>query len=128
MKKSFISVLFVLCLSITSVFAIPNPIKEFADGIAYSTFKTAWPTAKYSDIEVLEYEETSSGYDIVLKFKGNSRVCFVGTCPLWFKLEVLTDSSFIVKNMKVLEHNAKLAEPFATSGSIAKAMLDANSR
>jgi len=66
-------------------------------------------------------------YNILLKFSGNSRICFMGSCPLWFILKIDMDLNYNIKDINVLEHNAKLAPPFETSGAVAKAIAEANS-
>ena len=38
------------------------------------------------------------------------------------------DSNYNIQDMGVIEHNAVLQPPFKTSGAIAKAMLEANSK
>jgi len=133
MKKLLVSIYLVLYVFVNGLYANSQTeneksiIQHFGDGIAYSIFKTAWPTAEYKDIELIKSEEIATGYEIILKFKGNSNICFMGTCPLWFKLDIITDFEFNIKDMSVLDHNAKLAAPFESAGAIAKAIANANS-
>lgn len=125
MKKIILVIVLLISLGANSVFA--DGVKSFADSVAYGIFKTAWPTAKYKDVEVLSSEKEYSKYNITLKFYGNSRICMMGSCPLWFKLKLKTTNNFKIEDMEVLEHNAIMQPPFETSGTISKAILEANS-
>lgn len=126
MKKRFLFIILSISFSITGLFA--NPVKDFAEGIAYGIYKAAWPTATYKSVEVVEHQSDNSSSYITLKFNGNSSVCMVGDCPLWFKLKIKTDQNFHIENMSLLEHNAILQPPFKTSGAIAQAVIEANKK
>lgn len=128
MRKYILLLLLVISLGSNSLFA--NPVNDFVKSIANGIFSTAWPTAKYKDVEIVENKKTSYGYDIVLKFNGNSNgaLCMVGNCPLWFTLGLQTDSDFSIKSMKVLESNSIIAKPFQTAGAVAQAMQEANTK
>lgn len=128
MKNLVVRIFLLISLGANMLFA--NPVNDFVNTVASGIFSTAWPTAKYKDVEIVENQKTSSGYDIVLKFNGNSSgfVCMSGNCPLWFTLNIQTDSDFSITDMKVLEYNSIIAKPFQTSGSIAKAIINANSK
>lgn len=128
MKNLGVRIFLLISLGANILFA--NPMNDFMDSVASGIFSTAWPTAKYKNVEIVENKKTSSGYDIVVKFNGNSSgtLCMVGNCPLWFTLDIQTDSNFSIRNMRVLEHNAILAPPFQTSGAIAQAIINANNR
>lgn len=128
MRKITLVILILISLGVNSMFA--NPIKDFADSVASGIFTTAWPTAKYKNVEVVTYDKTNYGYDIVLKFNGNSSgyMCMVGDCPLWFTLDVQTNTNLSIKNMKVLDYNSIVAKPFQTAGAIAQAIRDANNK
>ena len=121
---------FILLISLGANVLFANPVNDFMNSVASGIFSTAWPTAKYKNVEIVENKKMSSGYDIVVKFNGNSNgtLCMVGECPLWFTLDIKTDLDFSIKSMKVLEHNAILAPPFQTSGAIAQAIINANNR
>lgn len=121
---------FVLSVSLCVNIVYANPVNDFADSIASTIFKIAWPSARYKKVEVVEHNKISSGYNIILKFNGNSNgmLCMVGDCPLWFTLNLQTDSNFSIKNMKVLEYNAIIAKPFQTAGAITQAMQEANNK
>lgn len=125
-KSVVVRVFLLVSLGVNVLFA--NPVNDFADKVAYGIFSTAWPTATYKKVEMVNYHKTSYGYDIVLKFNGNSNMCMVGDCPLWFTLDMQTDSNFFIKNMSVLDYNSIIAKPFQTAGAVAQAVRDANSR
>ncbi|BBB23937.1 hypothetical protein CVFO_0717 [Isorropodon fossajaponicum endosymbiont JTNG4] len=114
MKKLIISVAVFVTFGLSVVCATPpepNVVQRFSNTIAYGIYKAAWPTARYSDVEVENYGEKSNGdYYLELKLSGNGRVCFIGKCPLWSKLLITTDTGFNIKNMRVLKHNAKMVE------------------
>jgi hypothetical protein len=132
MKKFLVSVCVILHLTISSLYATTaeddkNIVQYFSDGVANSIYKTAWPTATYKDVELLDSEDITGGYKVQIKFKGNSNMCMIGTCPLWFILEIKMDLEYSIKDMYVLKHNAIVQPPFKTSGAIASAILEANS-
>jgi hypothetical protein len=130
MKKVLLTIYLVFSLSISSINADEKDesiIEYFSNGVASGIFRTAWPTATYSDFEYMGKERIAGGYQVQLKFKGNSNMCFVGTCPLWFKLGIDLDFEYNIKDMSVLKHNAIMQPPFKTSGAIAQAIAEANS-
>ncbi|MBW5291357.1 MAG: hypothetical protein Rsou_0056 [Candidatus Ruthia sp. Asou_11_S2] len=127
MKKLIMSVAVFVTFGLSVVYATPHVVQRFSNTIAYGIYKAAWPTARYSDVEVEGYGEKSNGdYYLELKLSGNGRVCFIGKCPLWLKLLITTDTGFNIKNMRVLKHNAKMVKPFSVSGSIAQAIAETN--
>ena len=130
MKKIVMSITVFITYGLSIVYAAPpdpNVVQRFSNTIAHGIYKAAWPTAKYSNVEVESYGEKSNGdYYLELKLSGNGRVCFIGKCPLWFKLLITTDTGWSIKNMRVLKHNAKMVEPFSISGSIRKAIKENN--
>lgn len=128
MKNLVVRIFLLISLGANILFA--NPISDFINSVASGIFSTAWPTATYKSVEILENNQTSSGYDTIVKFKGNSsgKLCMVGDCPLWFTLGIQMDSEHSIKSIKVLEHNAILSPPFQTAGAIAQAVNNANSK
>lgn len=128
MKKLVVTIFLLISLGANILFA--NPVSDFINSVASGIFSTAWPTATYKSIEILENKQISSGYETVVKFKGNSsgKLCMVGDCPLWFTLDIHMDSEHSISSIRVLEHNAILAPPFQTSGAIAQAIIYANNR
>lgn len=128
MKKKFLVIVLFVSFSVTGLFA--NPVKDFAEAIAYGIYQLAWPSATYKNVEVEDFKSDGSSKQIILKFNGNSNqsVCFVGDCPLWFTLKIYTDQEFHIQSMSVIEHNAILQPPFKTSGAIAQAVANANSK
>ncbi len=136
MKNFIFKIFLVLSIVVNISFAVEveegteehNLVKSFADKVAYGIFKAAWPTAKYKTTDVESIRKNSSGYDLIFKLQGNSRICLIGKCPLWFTLDIKTDSEFHIKDMEVLGYKSILAAPFQTSGSLAKAMLEANEK
>lgn len=125
MKK----IIMVLLLVANALFAVSlQTVKDFANGVSYTVFKAAWPTATYKNAEVLDYRSDNSSNYIVLKLKGNSKICAIGECPLWLDLKITTNQQFAIKNMEVLQHNAILQPPFQTSGAVAQAIVEANQK
>lgn len=126
MKEKVLIILLFIGISSSNLFAITA--EEFADNVAYTIFKTAWPTAKYKDTKVLQQQRTSDGYVFIFKFNGNSRMCLIGDCPLWFKLKINLDYNFHVENMEVLDYQSLIAKPFQTAGSMAVAITESNNK
>lgn len=120
MKKLGFVFTFIIFIGANTLFA--NPIEKFVDSIAYSIFKLAWPTAHYSDVEVMEYDETSYGYEMIIRLKGESSFCLKDHCPLKLDLKVVTSSNFSIEDVSVKRHNAILQPPFKTIDSVADAL------
>lgn len=123
MKKFILTIFLVFSLGANVLFA--NPIQNFVDSIAYSTFKTAWPTATYESVEIFEHRETSYGHEVTIRLIGKSKMYVIGNCPLKLDLLLSTNSSYIIKDVEVLKHNAIMQPPFKTVSSIKDAVIKA---
>lgn len=124
--SKYTAIILLIISTVLSGKAEAGSVSDFVRSIGKPVFKMAWPTAKYHSYEVVDINSYSWGYSIDVKFKGESNMCWVDYCPLWFKLRIKTNNSFDVKDMDVINHNAILAPPFETAGALAKAMAEAN--
>ena len=122
----YTSLLLLMISILVSSNARADSVSDFVRSIGYPVFKVAWPTATYKSYQVVDIDSYSWGYSMDVKFKGESNMCLMDSCPLWFKLRIKVNNSFDVKDMDLVDHNALLAPPFATTGALAQAMIEAN--
>lgn len=97
-----------------------SDIEQFVNSVAKTIYKLAWPTATYRSVSLDGVAFVDEGANVMIVLSGISAF---DNDKLWLKLSVMIRNGSIA-DIRVIDHNAILAPPFATSGAIAKALKE----
>lgn len=84
--------------------------RGFIDRIAGTVFKWAWPSATYEQVRLTRLTPVENGFNAVVRLSGQS----YWTGLLWMDLVFMLRDGRLA-DLRVMNHNAKIAEPFSTA-------------
>jgi uncharacterized membrane protein len=100
----------------------PDDPRGFIESIAEGIYQLAWPTATYESVSIQSIEPGRGGVDVLVRLSGKSG--FSGG-DLWLVL-VLEVRRGVLHDIRVAQHNALLAHPFATVQGFGELIAELN--
>ena len=94
--------------------------KSLVESIAGVVYAAAWPTATYENFSIKSIDPVANGYDVLVKLSGKSGW---NDGDLWLVI-VFNLRNGELKDVSVVNHNALLSPPFATTKAIGELIAD----